>query len=504
MALIMMALTGSLLTGCYEENGLDVQKPDSVDPVPAATYSIVGSIIWSQGTPADYTVSSSAGKVQKADGTFTISGLSADVTVTVTVSADKYKELKKSVYIAAAEEGQSVVYPLSFIMTYDAAEYTTPEYNLITKAFDGNTYEDLTEYAKFAVIAGGTSAPIADITALPGGTYVVITTAPGYTPTTLVVTLPTTPVLADTYDGPIDYPLNVSLFKTKQSSVALTLSTKIGTTAVKVQEAKLFTSDGTTEYPFSHFSNNNTEYTFLVPEADFMYSEAAATRAQYEYFRGKLVITDESGATIEVPVSVKRVNPEDLPNEEGEVNIAVDASTPLEVTLELVGTEPGLSLENVVTFTDIVNGTDLEKSYKYTTTVREGAVRIEEPKLEYGDVINKAVEAAIAELDEEIGLPYDKEVDFTTTIKLPAYTMLTTVTTTQTFVKMNLKAVVTISGDNEAVLEIPFVNATSNGGTIVVTPDWEKVTHEHGHAHDNSHGHGHGSGNAGGGIVEPE
>jgi hypothetical protein len=171
------------------------------------------------------------------------------------------------------------------------------------------------------------------------------------------------------------------------------------------------------------------------------------------------------------------------------------------------------TITNVVTFTDIVNGSDIEKSYKYTTTVKEGAIALSRPTVEYAD-LQKVVNDTIAKLDKLIGLTDAyKDVEYTTTITLPKYTMLKTVTTKQTVVKVTCEVVATISGyestESFGTVELvfPFENATTEatlGGTIITERDYKSVDHEFGHTHDHGHGHGHGSGNAGGGIIEAE
>ena len=77
LALAVVALTGSLLTGCYKDEGLDIIDPDQSVTLPAAQYTITGTIYSAEGTIlTNATVASDKGTVTQNSGSFTISGLS--------------------------------------------------------------------------------------------------------------------------------------------------------------------------------------------------------------------------------------------------------------------------------------------------------------------------------------------------------------------------------------------------------------------------------------------
>ena len=68
LALAVVALTGSLLTGCYKDEGLDIIDPDQIG-LPAATYTLVGTVVNGNGElVSDATVTVSPNTTFKQNG----------------------------------------------------------------------------------------------------------------------------------------------------------------------------------------------------------------------------------------------------------------------------------------------------------------------------------------------------------------------------------------------------------------------------------------------------
>ena len=68
MALAIVALSGALLTGCYKDDGLDVNGPAGEVILPNATYTITGSVVNPNGE-----------LIANGDATMTIGGASVEL-----------------------------------------------------------------------------------------------------------------------------------------------------------------------------------------------------------------------------------------------------------------------------------------------------------------------------------------------------------------------------------------------------------------------------------------
>ena len=127
LALAVVALTGSLLTGCYKDEGLDIIDPDQSVTLPAAQYTITGTIYSAEGTIlTNATVASDKGTVTQNSGSFTISGLSHGA-VKVTATCTGFEKQETTVNIAELKPGQAAVYPVNFVLGKTA---TTKEVEL--------------------------------------------------------------------------------------------------------------------------------------------------------------------------------------------------------------------------------------------------------------------------------------------------------------------------------------------------------------------------------------
>ena len=119
LALAVVALTGSLLTGCYKDEGLDIIDPDQSVTLPVAQYTITGTIYSAEGTILTAaTVESDKGTVTQSSGSFTISGLSAGA-VKVTAKCTGFDNQETTVNIAELKPGQAAVYPVNFVLGKD-------------------------------------------------------------------------------------------------------------------------------------------------------------------------------------------------------------------------------------------------------------------------------------------------------------------------------------------------------------------------------------------------
>lgn len=118
LALAVLAV-GSMFTSCYEEKGIDVTP---VDPLPAAEYSIVGSI-YSATTNEAISVASSeitatSGTIaQPTPSSFKITGLTADAVVTITVNKAGFFTATRTVSVAKVADGTTCVVNANVALT---------------------------------------------------------------------------------------------------------------------------------------------------------------------------------------------------------------------------------------------------------------------------------------------------------------------------------------------------------------------------------------------------
>ena len=147
IALLTLALSGALMTGCYKEDGLDASKPGETVTLPDAAYTISGSVTDIEtGDGVNLTA------VETNVGTATILGdgsyavkiskfTESEKVVNLIFKAEGYKDAKRTVSVAKIEDGQTVVYPLSVVMKKDipAKEYVDVVYDLTFAVKDAQT-----------------------------------------------------------------------------------------------------------------------------------------------------------------------------------------------------------------------------------------------------------------------------------------------------------------------------------------------------------------------------
>lgn len=123
LAFAIVALTGVLLTGCYKDDGLDVNGGIGEIVLPPATYTINGTI-FDAGTGAAIT---DATVTVQPNTAFAMNGNSftsevAPGNVTITVTAENYETVTRVVTIDKINAGQAAVYPQIFPMLSSTVE----------------------------------------------------------------------------------------------------------------------------------------------------------------------------------------------------------------------------------------------------------------------------------------------------------------------------------------------------------------------------------------------
>lgn len=117
LALAIVALTGVFLTGCYKDDGLDVNGGLGEIVLPAASYTVNGTIFDAKTgaaiTDAKVTVDPSL-KTVVTGNSFTSEVSAGEVKITIT--AENYVTAERTVTIDKIAAGQTVVYPQIFPM----------------------------------------------------------------------------------------------------------------------------------------------------------------------------------------------------------------------------------------------------------------------------------------------------------------------------------------------------------------------------------------------------
>ena len=157
LALAVVALTGSLLTGCYKDEGLDIIDPDQIG-LPAATYTLVGTVVNGNGElVSDATVTVSPNTTFKQNGaSFTAAVAPGDVKITVTPKADAgYKGVvEKTVRVEKVNAGQSAVYTETIVLAKvdePVVEKVDAKYNVKVSAFASNDLSTKLNAADYSV-----------------------------------------------------------------------------------------------------------------------------------------------------------------------------------------------------------------------------------------------------------------------------------------------------------------------------------------------------------------
>lgn len=222
LALAVVTLSGALLTGCYKDSDLDANTPGGSVTIPAATYTLTGTVVNAEGalvTDATVTVTPNT-KLEVSGASFTAAVVPGDVKITVTPKAGSaYKEVTKTVKVIAVSAGQAAVYTETIVLTKDAPdEKVDAKYDvdvLVFGASDLNTPLANTEYT--LKVTNGAGAAVSPLTGLAAGVYNVVVTpkdATKYNAYTTALNLATIKV----EDGAANIPMKVYSVLTEKAA----------------------------------------------------------------------------------------------------------------------------------------------------------------------------------------------------------------------------------------------------------------------------------------------
>lgn len=151
-----LLLSSVSLTGCYKDQRLDVNDPNTgTVVVPAAAYSISGTVTdFETGAPVECKVTATKGTVKDlGNGAYNVSltkeEVGEGVQVDLTFTAENYTGTTRSVYVQKISDGSTIVYPVSVSLkkVSTPVEYVDVEYKLNLTFVDDETGEPVSDVA---------------------------------------------------------------------------------------------------------------------------------------------------------------------------------------------------------------------------------------------------------------------------------------------------------------------------------------------------------------------
>ncbi|MDO4163104.1 MAG: PEGA domain-containing protein [Bacteroides sp.] len=508
LALTAVALTGALLTGCYKDDGLDASTPTGTTELPAAVYTITGTVIDGETMAPISGITVSADKILSsktvANGGFSYSstddGVIGGNTYTFSFSGNTYYEAgSASVAVTKLNAGESGVYPVLLALqpTYNGT------YNLNLVETSGLTI-DASEYT----IQQGETSVSAPLSA---GTYLITVTKEGYKTNYTTVELPKLRTDADTETKTV-YVTLVPEEEEEVGTVHIRGELKMNGSYYSAKSIKIYSYENSEKGELLGINEGYT-YDFEVSEA---YFTEVATRAEATTTNKTATFYFEIVDQDEVTIAYTK---EYTITTSGQGGSTSDADVTINFQVGITASDPVTVQDEATTVTiDICN--DDETSglpFTITYTKKEGTVVAES---DYEEVLSGAGMTSGNTLYDliEAGLTPEASSEYTTTPNsvwnsktdagyvIPVNYWLQTVDVAYSYTQISYEvSSITITAEGAELTEYPtaVIGASSKlntaNGIVVDNYVLDTVSHSH------SHGHGHGDNqNAGGGILESE
>ena len=280
--LAAVALSSALLTGCYKDDGLDVNSPSGTVTLPAASYTLTATVVNAEGElvkDANVTVDGTA--VALANGSF--SKAVKPGKVVIKASREGYNAVEKTVEVLAIPDGQAAVYTEVIVLTKDATPEVAATYDLGVVAFAASDLTNALKEEEYTVkVTDGTGTEVTSLTGLAAGRYNVVVT----------------PKDAEKYNA---------------YTTAIDLATVMGTAAktIKVQVYAVLTekaadkeyvvlsgmADLSSEYTLTNLQITRNDVVVAESEADYIVYLAEKDGAAYQF---KVNYTDADGNELQV------------------------------------------------------------------------------------------------------------------------------------------------------------------------------------------------------------
>lgn len=395
IALVAVALSSALLTGCYKDEGLDTDTPAGTVDLPKATYTLTGTIVDKDGVMiADAKGTVDGATFNGATFSFQYTDVEGSKEVTIVASAPGYEEAKKTVKILEVKPGQSAVYSEIIVLTKEEVDPVYKTYDLDVAVFGADdTNIQLTADKDYSLkVTDETGKDVSPLTGLAAGHYNVVVTptdADKYIATTCSVDLPKVegeanaayylPVVLNLKDAEKEYQIlyaevnlgekyqltSMQIFKNNEV-VATSTSTKLFYVAEmdgSIYKLKVVYTDGTNDY--------TREFNYSEGQTSFVMDlTGASTSVGVE--DGKVPANDgiplggEDFMTIQEG-TIATLNGE---NYNGIFDVVrLEAAEGVDVLREYVGTPDGLKFSKAlqITFRDAWDGQLGELKLEYLT-----------------------------------------------------------------------------------------------------------------------------------------
>ena len=190
IALLTLAISGALMTGCYKDDGLDTNSPGgNGNPLEKAVYTITGAVTDAEtgkNIQGNVTYIDGTSQTVAFDGSYSIkiaefskeeSPKKIDLTFQANDKAYNGGEpIKRTVTLEWVEKGNAVVYPLNVAMKKSAAAMKARPYNLTFTYKNAATGEEITDIIDKTVSAADGTV-ITDFQKLAAGDYTIRTQA---------------------------------------------------------------------------------------------------------------------------------------------------------------------------------------------------------------------------------------------------------------------------------------------------------------------------------------
>lgn len=494
-ALAIVALSGALLTGCYKDDGLDVNDPAGSVTLPAATYTIAGTVIDAEtGQPIDgATVKGAGSDIPTVNGNFTIA---AEAKVyTLEVIKDGYDKGTATVDVKPLQAGQAAVYsPVirlapkkngTYTLNFKVLEETTPITDAKISLY--NTAGELIKEVENNTIAGLEN----------NKTYIAKIEKAGYV--TMYVSIELPAVVPNTVK-------DITVFLTKAATKMVRISGYLRINGAPWANTVIEISHNGTKLD----TQNGPAYTFQVPEDLFAPKTRAAGSEKEATFQFKVI--DISGQVFEFDKTVSV-------QEGGEGSeSSADFDMLFNATFEAIETATGVD-EPWQKEINHKNDSEWACTLDFTWNYYTGS-EITEPKFDASKLSTLGINMgtglynAIVSAYDKIAAGYE---DFKTEKKkevltvLPL-TILESITVHHYFTVGKLQltqlSIQTTGDSSDASVGEDIVKAMEDNYSAYKTAEsnsYYPKTSPIGHGHSHGHGHGHGDDpNAGGGIVEAE
>ncbi len=389
IALVAVALSSALLTGCYKDEGLDTDTPAGTVTLPEATYTLTGTIVDKDGVMIAGATGTAAGQ-NFTGATFSVKTQPGEQTITA--KAEGYNEVTKKVQILEVKPGQSAVYSEIIVLTKEEVEPVYKTYDLNVAVFGADdTNTQLAVDKDYSLKVTDETGNKVALTGLVAGHYNVVVTptdADKYVATTCSVDLPKVegeanaayylPVLLNLKDAEKEYQIlyaevnlgekyqltSMQIFKNNEV-VATTTSTKLFYVAEmdgSVYKAEVTYTDGTREFVRT-FNYSDKETTFVL---DLTSTSTSVSVEDGMAIAGNTSLGSDDFMTVQEG-TVVTLNGENYNGTFDVVRLA--AAEDVDILREFVGTPDGLKFSKAlqISFPDAWDGQLGELNLQYLT-----------------------------------------------------------------------------------------------------------------------------------------